>query len=198
MVRQQGSKACSDEAFSVGERILHMHIRNSGIAPQSGSLLSRSCRGARGPARNDAAFFARCTMHSPHLLPRPTAKARAETSQQFNASLRGKKGLKSSRDENARHEPQWGGGEERSLLCDPGSELRIGGREKKKGEDNKWDGKKRGGASARPHYAYVIQVKDTSNNNDNIITLYVCRLPGMIRYNITICLLYTSPSPRDS
>ena len=31
------------------------------------------------------------------------------------------------------------GGE--SLLCDPGSKLRLGGRRKKKGEDNKWDGK---------------------------------------------------------
>ena len=29
---------------------------------------------------------------------------------------------------------------EKSLLCDPRSELRLGGREKK-GEDNKWDGK---------------------------------------------------------
>ena len=40
--------------------------------------------------------------------------------------------LKSSRDKNARHEPWWGRGE-KSLLCDPGSELRlfikIGGRE---------------------------------------------------------------------
>ena len=27
------------------------------------------------------------------------------------------------------------GREEKSLLCDPGSELRLGGREKKKGED---------------------------------------------------------------
>ena len=27
----------------------------------------------------------------------------------------------------------------KSLLCDPGSELQLGGREKKKGEDNKWD-----------------------------------------------------------
>ena len=35
------------------------------------------------------------------------------------------------------------GREKKSLLCDPGSELRLGGREKKKGEDNKWDGKKR-------------------------------------------------------
>ena len=32
---------------------------------------------------------------------------------------------------------------EKSLLCDPGSEVRLGGREKKKGEDNKWDGKKK-------------------------------------------------------
>ena len=28
------------------------------------------------------------------------------------------------------------------MLCDSGSELRLGGREKKKDEDNKWDGKK--------------------------------------------------------
>ena len=30
---------------------------------------------------------------------------------------------------------------EKSLLCDPGSELRLGGREKKEGQDSKWDGK---------------------------------------------------------
>ena len=42
--------------------------------------------------------------------------------------------LKSSRDKNARHEPYRVGGK-KSLLCDPGSELRIGGREEKKGED---------------------------------------------------------------
>ena len=35
-----------------------------------------------------------------------------------------------------------GGQGEKSLLCGPGSELRLGGREKKKGEDNKRDGKK--------------------------------------------------------
>ena len=29
------------------------------------------------------------------------------------------------------------------MLCDPGSELRIGGRENRKGEDNKWDGNKK-------------------------------------------------------
>ena len=34
-----------------------------------------------------------------------------------------------------------GDGGEKSLRCDPGSELRLGGREKKKGEYNKWDGK---------------------------------------------------------
>ena len=28
------------------------------------------------------------------------------------------------------------------MLCDPGSEYRLGGGEKKKGEGNKWDGKK--------------------------------------------------------
>ena len=31
---------------------------------------------------------------------------------------------------------------EKRLLCDPGSELRLGGTEKRKGEDNKGDGKK--------------------------------------------------------
>ena len=36
-----------------------------------------------------------------------------------------------------------GRGGEKSLLCDPGSELRLGGREKKKGEDNKRDDKKK-------------------------------------------------------
>ena len=41
--------------------------------------------------------------------------------------------LKSSRDKNARLEPQCGWGE-KSLLCDPGSELRllIGGRENRR------------------------------------------------------------------
>ena len=43
----------------------------------------------------------------------------------------GKKELKSSRDKNARHEPLWDGGE-KSLLCDPGSELRLGGRENRR------------------------------------------------------------------
>ena len=38
----------------------------------------------------------------------------------------GKKGLKSSRDIKARRERWWGGGRrEGSLLCDPGSELRL-------------------------------------------------------------------------
>ena len=60
----------------------------------------------------------------------------------FEASRRGKKELKSSRDKNARHEPLWVGGE-KSLLCDPGSELRQGGREKKTGKYNKRDGKKK-------------------------------------------------------
>ena len=39
--------------------------------------------------------------------------------------------MKSSRDKNARHEPKWVGGE-KSLLCDPGSELRLGGRENRR------------------------------------------------------------------
>ena len=46
----------------------------------------------------------------------------------FDASRRVKKELKSSRYKNARHEPYWVGGE-KSLLCDPGSELRLGGKE---------------------------------------------------------------------
>ena len=36
---------------------------------------------------------------------------------------------------------RWVGGE-KSLQCDPGSELRLGGRENK-GEDNKWDGRRK-------------------------------------------------------
>ena len=44
--------------------------------------------------------------------------------------------LKSSRDKNARHEPLVGRGE-KSLLCDPGSKLRLGGRERE-GEDHEW------------------------------------------------------------
>ena len=50
----------------------------------------------------------------------------------------GRKGLKSSRDKKASHEPY--GGEGRRACYDPGSEIWPGGREKK-GEDNKWDGK---------------------------------------------------------
>ena len=46
-------------------------------------------------------------------------------------SRREKKELKSSRDKNARHEPYWGGGE-KSLLCDPGLELLLGGRENRR------------------------------------------------------------------
>ena len=30
---------------------------------------------------------------------------------------------------------------EKSLLCDPGSKLRLGGREKREGEGSEWDGK---------------------------------------------------------
>ena len=44
-----------------------------------------------------------------------------------------------------------GNGGEKSLPCDPGSELRLGGIEKKKGEDNKWDGKKRAYQYVRTH-----------------------------------------------
>ena len=36
-----------------------------------------------------------------------------------------------------------GEGREMSLLCDPGSELRLGGSKKKKGDQNKWDGEKK-------------------------------------------------------
>ena len=37
-----------------------------------------------------------------------------------------------------------GDGVEKILLCDPGSELRLGERERKTGEDNKWDEEKKG------------------------------------------------------
>ena len=57
-------------------------------------------------------------------------------SQFFFASRRGKKGFESSRDKNEIARAVVGRGGEKSLLCDPGSELRLGGREKKKGEDN--------------------------------------------------------------
>ena len=44
----------------------------------------------------------------------------------------GKKGQKkSSRDKHARHEPYRGGGRRSCYTCDPGSELRLGGREKR-------------------------------------------------------------------
>ena len=43
-----------------------------------------------------------------------------ESIKKVDASRREKKKLKSSRDKNARHEPQWVWGE-KSLLCDPGS-----------------------------------------------------------------------------
>ena len=43
--------------------------------------------------------------------------------QQFDASRRGKKGLKSSCDANATHEPYVVGREEKGLPCDPGAEL---------------------------------------------------------------------------
>ena len=43
----------------------------------------------------------------------------------------------------------WEGGE--SLPCDPGSELRLGGREQK-GEDDKWDGNKQKQKQKRTRY----------------------------------------------
>ena len=46
---------------------------------------------------------------------------------QFDASRRGKKVLNPSRDKNARHVCTVAGREKKSLLCDPGSELRLGG-----------------------------------------------------------------------
>ena len=50
------------------------------------------------------------------------------------------------------------GREEKSLLCDPGSELRLGGREKKKkGEDNKWDEEKRGRKKVPLVYTHQVQ-----------------------------------------
>ena len=58
----------------------------------------------------------------------------------FDASRRGKKELKSFRDKKCKARTVVG---RKSLLCDPGSELRLGGRENRKGEDNTWDGKKK-------------------------------------------------------
>ena len=49
-----------------------------------------------------------------------------------------------------------GVGGEKSLLCDPGSELRLGGRENRRGEDNKWDGKKK----KRKRYRYVCYMHE--------------------------------------
>ena len=43
-------------------------------------------------------------------------------------STREERGEISREKKNARHEPYWVGGE-KSLICDPGSELRLGGRE---------------------------------------------------------------------
>ena len=56
-----------------------------------------------------------------------------------------KKGLKASRDKNARHEPWWGGGTRACFVYDPGSELRlsVGGTEKE-GRKNQVGLKKRG------------------------------------------------------
>ena len=45
----------------------------------------------------------------------------------FDASRRGKKVLNPSRDKNARHVCTVAGREKKSLLCDPGSGLRLGG-----------------------------------------------------------------------
>ena len=47
----------------------------------------------------------------------------------FDASQRGKKGLKSSRDKNARNEASWGGG--RACFVTP-DQLRLGGGEKRR------------------------------------------------------------------
>ena len=41
-------------------------------------------------------------------------------------------------------------GSGKSLLCDPGSELRVGRREKKLCEDNKWDEQKKKKKKYRP------------------------------------------------
>ena len=62
----------------------------------------------------------------------------------------------------------WDGGEN-SLLCDPGSELRLGGREKKKGEDNKWDGKKKKKVSTRGRSIMTFDEKTSQTVNAGYI-----------------------------
>ena len=52
----------------------------------------------------------------------------------FDANRRGKKDLKSSRDKNPGREPYVVGRGKEPAICDPGSELRLGGREKRRGE----------------------------------------------------------------
>ena len=49
--------------------------------------------------------------------------------------------MKSSRHKNARHTNRSGAGERKSLLCDLGSELRPGGREKRRAKTTKRMGK---------------------------------------------------------
>ena len=60
-----------------------------------------------------------------------TAESAWRGQTQFDASRRGKKELKASRDKNASYEPQWVGAKKR-LLCDPGPELRLGGRDNRR------------------------------------------------------------------
>ena len=62
----------------------------------------------------------------------------------FDASRRGKKGLKSCRDKNAGHEPWWGGGRSACYVTpDLSYDYSYCRREtEEKGEDTKWDGNK--------------------------------------------------------
>ena len=46
------------------------------------------------------------------------------------------------------------------MLCEPGSELRVGGKEKRKGEDNKWD--ERGKKKVRRTSQHVSPLEGTS------------------------------------
>ena len=63
---------------------------------------------------------------------------------QLDASRREKKELKSSRDENARLEPQWVGGERACYVTPDLSYDYLRWREReKRDEDNKWDGEKK-------------------------------------------------------
>ena len=81
--------------------------------------------------RDCSIFFQKKKRKRDQLLRAPTVGRR-----QFDASRRGKKGLKSSRDKKKKTRTVAGRGE-KSLLYDLGPELRLGGRKKKNSLNNR-------------------------------------------------------------